>query len=60
MHLGVQKTYRAEVKLAGVADDTSSGIQYSLKLASDGFWSPSKDAVEDNKVEVMRYLYLKK
>ena len=61
MHLGVQKTYQAEVKLAGVADDTSGGIQYSLKPASDGGrWSRRKDAVEGNKVEVMHYLHLKK
>jgi len=41
----MQKMGQTAIVLAGVSDDTSVGIQNSLKLVSDGLGSPSKHGV---------------
>ena len=48
VQLVVQKKRQAEVVLAGVADDTSSGIQYSLKLVGDGLGRTSENGGDEN------------
>ena len=45
VQLVVQQKRQAAVVLAGVADDASSGIQYSLKLVGDGLRRHSETGV---------------